>query len=371
MTPRVFVGAAAFALAAVLATGGPVPAAAQSLKIAGNLPLTGPVAAVTGNYFKAFEMGLEDGCKEQQVDCKQIKLDAQDNAEKPEQALSVVQKQLLDNPSVVVSGTSPSANAISPTVDGKGIPHFLVAFDAYITQKGKDRFRVLPNYKLAGSGPYLKYLDIKKPKKIFSFALNVSSITDLFKLILEPVFKKRGIEFQTEQYDFGAKDYSALALKARQYNPDLIIVEGYSFHIYPIIKALRTYDLMQPGRVMAALDTVDLIYNKTARDELKGLVLWLPDYEVPGKLPAADGWRARYKDKYKIDATWIEAYGYDTARLIVSTYKKSGKVDTASLLANTPFNGLVGKIEFDQDRDIKGSLTVAIFDDKGNVVEVK
>ncbi|MSP52503.1 MAG: ABC transporter substrate-binding protein [Alphaproteobacteria bacterium] len=363
-------GLIASAVALGLSTALSGVATAQAVKIAGNLPLTGPVAAVTGNYFKGFEMGLEDACKSMQVDCKQIKLDAQDNAEKPEQALSVVQKQLLDNPSVFISGTSPSANAVSPTVDGKGIPNFLVAFDAHITQKGKDRFRILPNYKIAANA-YYKYFDIKKPKRVFTLSLNVSSIQDLFKLILEPEMKKRGIEFQGEIYDFGAKDYSTIALKAKQYNPDMIIVEGYSFHIYPILKVLRTYDMAQPGRIIAALDTVDLIYNKTPREELKGVAMWLPDYELEGKVPAAAGWRARYKEKYKLDATWMEAYAYDTAQIIVAAYKKAGKVDTASLLAATPFDGLVGKIEFDQDRDIKGSVTVAIFDDKGNVVEVK
>jgi len=36
-----------------------------------------------------------------------------------------------------------------------------------------------------------------------------------------------------------------------------------------------------------------------------------------------------------------------------------------------PFDGLVGKIELDQDRDIKGSVSIAIFNDKGDIEEVK
>ncbi|MSP51649.1 MAG: ABC transporter substrate-binding protein [Alphaproteobacteria bacterium] len=369
-TLKKVLAAAAFAVGFGLAAASG-DAAAQAVKIAGNIPLTGPVAAFSGGFFKGFELGLEDACKDLQVDCKQFKLDGQDNAEKPEQALSVIQKQLLDNPAVVISGTSPSSNAISPTVDARGIPHFVVAFDAFITQKGKDRFRILPNFKIAPAA-YFKYLDLKKPKKVFNLALNVSSIQDEFKLIIEPELKKRGIEFQTEIFDFGNKDYSTLALKAKQYNPDLVIVEGFSFHVYPALKALRTYGLVdKPGRVIAALDMVDLIYNKTPRDELKGIAFLIPDFELPGKNAKAPEWRARFKAKYNSDPTYVEAYAYDTARVIVAAYKKAGKVTTESILSVMPFAGLVGKIELDQDRDIKGSVSIAIFNDKGEVEEVK
>ena len=362
---------AAIAVAVGLGLTGGSDASAQAVKIAGNVPLTGPVAAFSGSLFKGFELGLEDGCKEQAVDCKQFKLDAQDNAEKPEQALSVIQKQLLDKPAVVVSGTSPSSNAIGPTVDPLGIPHFVIAFDAFITQKGKDRFRILPNFKIAPAA-YFKYLDIKKPKKVFNVTLNISSIQDMFKLIIEPELKKRGIEFQTELYDFGNKDYSAIALKARAFNPDMVIVEGFSFHVHPALKALRTYGLAdKPGRVIAALDMVDLVYAKTPRDELKGIAFLIPDFELAGKNPKAPEWRARFKAKYNSDPTYVEAYAYDTARVIVAAYKKAGKVDTASILSVMPFDGLIGKIELDQDRDIKGSISLAIFNDKGEIEEVK
>ncbi|MBM3511114.1 MAG: ABC transporter substrate-binding protein [Alphaproteobacteria bacterium] len=362
---------AAIAVALGLGLTGGNDASAQAVKIAGNIPLTGPVAAFSGGAFKGFELGLEDGCKETGADCKQFKLDAQDNAEKPEQAQSVIQKQLLDNPSVIISGTSPSSNAIAPTVDAKGIPHFMIAFDAFITQKGKDRFRILPNFKIAPNA-YFRYMDIKKPKKVFNMVLNISSERDMFALIIEPELKKRGIEFQTEYYDFGNKDYSALALKARAYNPDMVIVEGFSFHVYPALKSLRTYGLAdKPGRVIAALDMIDLIYNKTDRNELKGFAFLIPDFELPGKNPKAGEWRARFKAKYNSDPTYVEAYAYDTARVVVAAYKKAGKVDTASILSVMPFDGLVGKIELDQDRDIKGSVSIAIFNDKGDIEEVK
>ena len=60
--------------AVALATGSLQSVSADDVHIAGNMPLTGPIAAYSGNYFKGFQMGLEDACAAHGVDCGQFKL---------------------------------------------------------------------------------------------------------------------------------------------------------------------------------------------------------------------------------------------------------------------------------------------------------
>jgi branched-chain amino acid transport system substrate-binding protein len=346
-----------------------VTAAQAQVRIAGNLPLTGPVAAYSGNYFKGFEMGLEDACKKHNVDCSQFKVDPQDNAGKPTQSVSVIQKQLLDNPTVVISGTSAESLAIAPHVDKMNVPHFLVSFDSFISSRGKDRLRVLPNFKVEAP-IYYRALDKFKPKKVYVLALNFASTNEQFSVSIEPEMKKRGISFKRENFDIGTKDYNNMVLKARQYNPDLYIVSGFSFNVYPILKAMRTYGI-DPNNVMVTLDFIDLLYNDTPIDELKGFYYASSEFDIPGKNSMAPAFRDRFKAKYGKVPSYVEAYAYDTASIIVAAQAKHGKVTTETIYKVLPFEGMTGTVNLDKDGDIIGTVTLAQITNEGKVVEVK
>src|SRR4051794_29416944 len=80
-----------------------------AIRIAGNLPLTGPVAAWSGEYPNGFQMGIEDASKEFGVDPTIFKSDFQDNAGKPAQSASVIQKQLSAGFDVYITGSSEAA----------------------------------------------------------------------------------------------------------------------------------------------------------------------------------------------------------------------------------------------------------------------
>ena len=346
-----------------------VTAAQAQVRIAGNLPLTGPVAAYSGNYFKGFEMGLEDACKKHNIDCSQFSLDPQDNAGKPTQAVSVMQKQLLNTPSVVISGTSAESLAVAPLVDKMGIPHFMVSFDTFIASRGKDRLRVLPNFKVEVP-IYLRMIDKFKPKKVYTIALNFASTNEQFSAVIEPAMKERGISYKRENFDIGTKDYNNMVLKAKQYDPDLYIVSGFSFNCYPIMKALRTYGI-DPSKVMVTLDFIDLLYNNTPIEELKGFYYASSEFDIPGKNAMAPEFRDRFKAKFGRVPSYVEAYAYDTASIIVAAQAKYGKVTTENVYKVLPFDGMTGTVNLDKDGDIIGTVTLAQVTNEGKIVEIK
>ena len=355
---------------AVLAVGLAATTAAQAqVKIAGNLPLTGPIAAYSGNYFKGFQMGLEDACKKLNVDCSQFDLDAQDNAGKATQSVSVIQKQLINNPDIVISGVSGQSLAVAPIVDKANIPHFMVSFDSFISSRGKDRLRILPNFKVEAP-VYMKLIDKLKPKKIYGITLNFASTNEQFGAVIEPQLKSRGIEFKRESFDVGTKDYNNFVLKAKQFNADLYLVSGFSFNVYPIMKAMRTYGI-DPSKVMVTLDFIDLLYNGTPIDELKGFYYASSEFDIPGKNAMAPDFRDRFKAKYGKVPSYVEAYAYDTAAVIVTAQAKHGKVTTETVYKVLPYNGITGTINLDKDGDIIGTVTVAQVTKGGKVVEVK
>lgn len=347
----------------------PLSAMSQEVTIAGNLPLTGPVAAYSGNYFKGFQLGLDETCAKLKVDCVEFKLDAQDNASQPQQGVSVAQRQMLDSPSVIVSGTSDVSSAIAPFFDNLDVAHFMIAFDARIIETGASRMRVLPNFK-DESVQYLRLIDKLQPKKIVALAVNSSSNNEMFQTVVGPEIVNRKIDYTFTAYDFDTTDYSNIALKAKDANPDLYIISGYSFQIYPLMKALRSYGV-DPSKVVVTMDFIDLLYNGTPADELKGYYFTTPTYEIPGALATADTFRASYKAKYGADPSYVEAYAYDTAALVVTAKAKTGKADKAAIMSVTPFTGVTGEITFDEFGDIKGTTNVAKYGEDGKIVEVK
>ena len=362
MTKLVRVLALAFtALNLVAAT-----SAQAQVRIAGNIPLTGPIAAYSGNYFRAFEMGLEDACQKHGIDCSQFQLDPQDNAGKPTQAVSVIQKQLINPPHVAISGTSAESLAVAPLLDKANIPHFMVSFDTFIAARGKDRLRVLPNFKVEVP-IYLRMIDTFKPKKVYTLALNFSSTSEQFSAVIEPAMKERGIEYRRENFDIGTKDYNNMVLKAKQYDADLYIVSGFSFNCYPIMKAMRTYGI-DPSKVMVTLDFIDLLYNNTPIDDLKGFYYASSEFDIPGKNAMAPEFRERFKAKY--GTSYVEAYAYDTASIIVAAQAKHGMVTTETVYKVLPFEGITGTVNLDEDGDIIGTVTLAQITDEGKIREL-
>jgi branched-chain amino acid transport system substrate-binding protein len=334
-----------------------------------NIPLTGPIASFSGQFGNGLTMGIDDASESYGIAKNQFHLDQQDNAGKPAQAVSIVQKQLLHKPEVYISGTSDMSKAVDPVVKQQNIPYFLVAFDAYLARDDKNSLRILPHYKIEGP-LYVEYAKQRKAKKVYIISLNISSIEEEFAKIVEPGLKKEGIQFQREKYDFNNKDFKTLALKVKNYNPDLVIVSGFSFHLYPLIGALRNYGLVKDGSVLSTLDFVDLLHNKTPKSELSGMAFISPEFEIPGAVKGTEEWRKKYKDRFSKDPTYVEAYAYDTGRIIVAAKKKSGTANADSILGVIPYEGITGLIKLDSDGDLMTTLTIGKVSNEGKVEKI-
>ncbi len=331
----------------------------RQVVIDGNLPLTGPVAAFCGDYPKAFTMGIDEGCKQLSVSKSTFKIDCQDNKGQPSQAVSVFRKQMMTEiPDLYISGVSQESLAIAPELGQKNIPHLMVSFGALICHNGPNRFRILPHYKIEGPA-YVEYARQRHAKRVFVISIINPENDDKFARIVEPGLSKLGIEHQRESYNFETRDFRTLALKASSYKPDLIMIEGFSVHLQPILGALRDYGLIKNGNVLVTLDFADLIHNKTPRSELVGIPFVTPAYEITSQDAKRNGWSRHFEQIYKKDPTYVEAYAYDAGQIIVAAYKKCGKVDMQSIRNVLPFHGICGLINIDQDGDLNTKLEIA------------
>jgi ABC-type branched-subunit amino acid transport system substrate-binding protein len=140
--------------------------------------------------------------------------------------------------------------------------------------------------------------------------------------------------------------------------------------MYPIMKAMAKYGI-PPDKVMADLDFIDLLYSDTPRDELKGYYYASPLYEIPGATTGAESLRARFKEKYGTPLSYVPAYAYDTAAIIVAAQAKFGKITKETLIKATPYKGVTGDVQLDGNGDLIDTVTVAQINKDGQIVEVK
>lgn len=340
------------------------------LRIAANIPLSGPIAAFSGEYGNGLLMGIEDGCKEFGVPRETFTTDIQDNAGKPPQAVSILEKQKIRGFDAYISGTSDMSNAIAQELDSSPVPHLLVSFDAFLTAKGRNRLRILPHYKIEGP-MYPKYAQMRGAKRVFSITLNNSAIQEEFNSFVEPELQKAGIQFKREIFDWGFNDYRTLAQKVKEFNPDLIFINGFSVQILPAIQALRTLGLVQDGNILCVMDFLDLLYNNTPKAELAGVVSIAPPYEIPGTISGREDWIKRYQEKFGKTPNYVPAFAYDTGRLLVLAQKNKRSISKDALKAQMPFSGIAGTINVDSEGDFSSPLGYVKVSAEGTLVPVK
>lgn len=343
---------------------------ASTVKVAANIPLTGPISAWSGQYPTGFKMGIEDSAKKLNLASNSFQIDFQDNAGKPSTAVSAFQKQKLSGFDVYVSGTSEASIALAPQVEATGVPHFLVAFDPFLAREGKNRLRVLPNSKIEAP-LFVDYAKKVNAKRVFIINLNSAYANSEFGSIVEPELKNAGIQFTHERFEFPEHEFRTITQKAKAYHPDLIYVCGYSTHLRPLLRDLRAAGLAKDGTIMAVMDFVDFLYDGTPKEELQGIVFACPLFEVKNAVKGAEQWRQNYKTKNGKLPSYVAAYAYDTAGILATAYKRFGNVGMQSLRKSLPYDGVTGKINVDNDGDIIATITIAKLAPDGTVKQIK
>src|SRR5207253_9637781 len=111
-----------------------------SIRVAANLPMSGPLATYGVAVREGANMALDEVPSSGGARAAKIVVDWQDNAGDPKTAVSILQKQLLALPNLYVSGVKPQTMAIKDEISQQNIPHFVWIFDAHINQQNNNNF---------------------------------------------------------------------------------------------------------------------------------------------------------------------------------------------------------------------------------------
>ena len=336
----------------------------NELIVAVNIPLSGPIAVFSGPYAKGLEMGVKDELKAQNLPENSVRFLMGDNQGQAMTAATLLKQQELNDYDVYIAGTSEMASAVVDSVNHER-PFIIVAMDENMTLKYNNNLRVFANGSLMVDNLY-KLIENKKPKKV-SVIMGCPSGQKIADEKTIPFLKSKGIDYKKEYFEFGFREFRSVALKVKEYQPDLILMHMYSSELERMISALREYDLIKDENTYASIDAVDLIEAKNQK-VLKDIIFDMTEYTKNQDKEFVES----YQQKYHNEPTYGAAYGYDLGRLIVKAWVKSGKVTPETIIAQTPYDGVTGHLVMNpKTRDLISTQILGTLDKDGKVIEWK
>jgi len=335
----------------------------NAVRIACNLPMSGDLAV----YGKAVQRGASlavDDLKASDPNGPALDFDWQDNAGNPQTTVSIMQQQYLNPPDVYVSGVRPQTTAIWDQISAKGTPHFVWIFEMIVNAKSHNNLRTWVNFKLEPQA-YLSYVDKQKPKRVAILYTKIPSYEDELQKIFIPGLKQRGInDILVEQYDFETSDFKSLALKVRDFKPDLIVLQGFQTHLLGLVRALRPYSLITDGNTIATYDMLDAA-TVLGPDELEGIRCAAPYFVTRPDRPEISNWRSHFTAKYNMQPLYTDAFAYDMAMIIHDAAKRltlpANSDQWVNALRATNIQGITGQLKFDEDGSLITPVEMAVF----------
>jgi len=335
----------------------------QTIAVGANLPLTGflaeyGAAVKDGATMAADELATADPAG------PRFRFDWQDNASDSKTAITVVQKQMLQPPNVYISGIGPSLVApIMDKVAPQGTPHFVWTFDVVLRKDGKpNSFRTNVSYKIEPA-MFVEYAKRRSAKRVAILYLLLPHAVEEFQTVVIPGLKREGVtDVMAEQYAVGKSDFVDLAVKIKEFKPDLLILNGFQMDLVNMVKAFRPQGLITDGNTIATYDMMDTTAILGAA-ELEGIRAVVPAYIVSPSEKAA-AWTKRFVARYGRKPIYTNAFGYDAMTIITDAGRRlnlpASSTDWQRAIAATNIEGITGPLRFDDGGDLRVPLAIAV-----------
>ena len=167
-----------------------------------------------------------------------------------------------------------------------------------------------------------------------------------------------------------ATDFKAILTKIKAKNPDVIFLGGMDAVGGPMLKQMKELGIKAKFTTGDGGCSPELI--KLAGPASEGVICSQAGLPVD-KLPNGQKFVADFTKKYG-QIQIYSPYSYDAVMVLIDAMKRANSVDPAKYLpevGKTAYDGVTGKIEFDEKGDIKnGAITVFEIKD-GKLVTLK
>lgn len=347
-------------------------AAAQTVVRIGHVaPLTGPSAHLGKDNENGGRLAIQDlNAQGIKIGGQAIKFELvpEDDGADPKQGTAAAQKLVDLKVSGVIghlnSGTTIPASRI---YHDAGIPQISPsATNPQYTRQGfKTAFRVVANDgQLGGTlGRYaVNELKAKTIAIVDDRTAYGQGVADEFEKAARAAGATiTGREFTTDK----STDFSAILTKLKGAKPDVVFFGGMDAVGGPMLRQMKQLGVVAKFMGGDGICTAELPkLAGTGMDD--GQVVCAEAGGVTAEGEAAlNAWKERYKKAFGQDVKLYAPYVYDATMLMVAAMQRADSTSPAKYLPElqkTDYNGVTGKIAFDERGDIKdGALTLYTF----------
>jgi branched-chain amino acid transport system substrate-binding protein len=351
-------------------------AAEEVIKIGHVAPLTGQIAHLgkdneNGARLAVDEINAAGGIKVGDKTYKLELLAEDDKGGDPREGTLAAQK-LVDSKIVAVVGHLNS---------GSTIPASKIYSDANITQISpsatnpkyteqgfKTAFRVVANDNQQGA-VLGNYVAAEMKAKSIAIIDDRTAYSQGLADVVEKTAKEKGVKVVAREYGTDkTTDFNAILTKVRATKPDVVVYTGMDATAAPLAKQMKQLGIKAP--LLGGDGTCSPEFIKLAGDAAGSLTCSMAG-EAVEKLAKGADFVAKYKAKFNADVQLYSPYSYDAVYVIAEAIKRAGSVDPVKIteaMPATSYDGVTGKIVFDEKGDIKGGA-ISMFKVKDGKLE--
>ena len=317
------------------------------------MPLTGRYASLAAQVKNGYDLAFDDLNKNSKI---QLQLKVLDDGSDATQTVQHIESlSASDNPLAFLGGAGSDLHAAAAAVADKNkTPYIGVAFALYsVHQRGlKYLFSPFPKSPQLATAVFDLMDGLSpKPSKVAIFAEKSDWGGELDGLWQQEAKNRGGYEIVAdEQYTTGATDYSALILKAKGNNADVVLSLPSPPDGMALTKQMKELDFMPKlAHLIRAPD--GLVWGQNLGKDGDWIVFapgWHPDMKFPGVPQVVQEHQAKFGKPAEV----LVGPAYSAAQILFDAVNRVGKADRDALrdaLAATNMTTVSGPVKFNPD----------------------
>jgi branched-chain amino acid transport system substrate-binding protein len=297
-----------------------------------------------------------------------------DTGQSPEIAVNAFEKAMGDGPVVAIGASmfGPQILALVPLGQENRVPLVTVSGTGKITEMGSQYiYRFFPADPVAKAA-HARYVVETLGKKRIALIVQTTPYGQSGRPLLIENFKKLGatVVFD-EAIDVTVKDMLPLLSKARQANPDVLVLHLHAPSTALVIKQAAAMNLDLPivaGSAMHQPVTAALLEPA----ELKGVCAESGSSPISGGTPALDGFLARYRKAYDGEPDAFALGQYDGTMMVLDAIAKGARTGeaVAHALATSTYRGVAMTYKSDGHGNMAHSAVILCYDGRTRLPKI-
>lgn len=367
---------------ALTGCGGDKKGSGDTIKIGGNLEMTGGSASYGKSAQNGIKLAIDAANANGGVLGKKIEFVVADNKSEAAEATNAMQKLIAQDKVIAVIGPNLSSASIAATsinTSAKVLAITPMGTNPNVTvdKDGKTKdfmFRACFIDPFQGTVMATFAKDKVNAKNVAILVDNSSDYAKGLAQFFKEAFTKGGGKIVAEEsYLQKDTDFKATLTKIKASNPDMIYVPGYYQEVGMIVKQAREMGLNVPMTGGDGWDSAKLpeIAGKAALNNTYFSSLYSPDDDSKLNKDFVAAYQKAYNEKPDVFA----ALAYDSALLVINAIKSANALDTVKIkdaMAKTAgFSGVSGNVTFNEQHNPVKSAVIIEYKDGAQVFKTK